>query len=90
MALHRISITHADRQAMLDLAAKHHIKIFDHGVRFDPAMGWTVGAFAPSDQIDALKKAGYAVAVFEDVAKHAKARRKEVGTGPYVRKTRPR
>ena len=88
MPQYRITITSKEREAMLDLVRKHKVPVFDHGIRFSPETGWTVGAFARTDQVNSLKKAGYAVQVYEDVAKYAKARRKEVGKGPYVRKTR--
>lgn len=88
MPQYRITITSKDREAMLDLVRKHKVLVFDHGIRFSRATGWTVGAFAQQAETNALKKAGYTVQIYEDVAKYAKARRKEIGKGPYVRKTR--
>jgi murein tripeptide amidase MpaA len=66
---------------MLDLPDKYSIAVFDHGIRFVPGTGYSVGAFAGPDQIEQLRRSGYAVVRHEDADQAAKARQREVGRG---------
>jgi murein tripeptide amidase MpaA len=81
MPRYRITISGRDRAAMLDLVDKHNIAVFDHGIRFAPATGYTVGAFAGPDEIEKLRQNGYTVDQHEDADEAAAALHREVGRG---------
>ena len=66
---------------MLDLIDKHGIQVFDHGIRFVPDTGYSVGAFAVPDQIRKLQQNGYVVVQHEDADEAGKLRQLEVGRG---------
>jgi hypothetical protein len=81
MPRYRITVSGKDREAMLDLARKHKIQVFDHGIHYDDTVGYSVGALAEPADIQALEKAGYQIRRHEDVDKQGKERQQEVGEG---------
>jgi len=81
MPRYRIVITSKDREAMLDLVRKHKVQVLDHGSRYSESTGYMVYAIAQTDEIQALKKAGYDVQQLDDVDETGKARQQEVGRG---------
>jgi carboxypeptidase T len=81
MPRYRITISGPDKAAMADLVRKHHIRIFDHGIRFAPDKGYSVGAFAAPDEISKLQQNGYVVVQHEDADEAGKIRQREVGRG---------
>lgn len=90
MARYRTTIRTKDREAMLDLVRKHKIQVFDHGNRYTPEEGYSVGAVLEPADIQRLESAGYRVERHEDVEKRGKSRQKEVGHGDRYRRTGPR
>jgi murein tripeptide amidase MpaA len=89
MPRYRITISGPDKAAMADLVRKHGIQVFDHGIRFAPDTGYSVGAFAAPDQIEQLRQAGYTVDQHEDADEAAAARHGEVGRGNRYLETLP-
>jgi carboxypeptidase T len=81
MPRYRITISGPDRAAMLDLAGRHDLRIFDHGIRFAADTGYTVAAFAAPDEIRKLRQDGYLVVQHEDADEAGKLRQREVGRG---------
>jgi carboxypeptidase T len=81
MTRYRITISGSNKSAMLDLLRKFSIDVSDHGVRFAPDVGFTVTAFAASDEIEKLRRAGYHVVQHEDADEAGKACQEEVGRG---------
>jgi murein tripeptide amidase MpaA len=81
MPRYRITISGPDKAAMADLVRKHHIQVFDHGIRFAADTGYTVAAFAAPDQIRKLQQNGYVVVQREDADELGKIRQREVGQG---------
>jgi hypothetical protein len=90
MARYRATIRTDDRQAMLDLVRTHKIQVFDHGNRYTPDEGYSVGAVLEPAEIRELERAGYRVERHEDVSKRGQARQKEVGRGDRYRDAGPR
>jgi murein tripeptide amidase MpaA len=81
MPRYRITITGRDEAAMRDLVRKDQIAVFDHGIRFAPDIGYSVGAFAGPEDIEKLRHSGYAVVQHEDADEAGKLRQREVGRG---------
>lgn len=81
MPRYRITISHADREAMLDLVRKHNVQVDDHSVRSTESGRYSADAVVEPADIEELKEAGYHVQRHEDVDKIAKARQQEVGLG---------
>lgn len=81
MPRYRITISGRDKAAMRDLPDKYRIAVFDHGIRYDPDTGYSVGAFAAPDQIELLRQSGYTVDQHEDADEAAAERHREVGRG---------
>jgi hypothetical protein len=80
MPRYRVTISSADREAMLDLVRKHGIHVLDHGQKKTDS-GYSVSAIVEESQIKTLRDAKYRVQQHEDVDEHGKARQNEVGVG---------
>lgn len=81
MPRYRVTISGPSEEAMRDLVRKHHIPVFDHGIRRDKRAGYLVGAVLQPEQIKMLQARGYKIQRHEDVDKAGKARQREVGQG---------
>lgn len=81
MPRYRVTISGPSDEAMLDLVRKHHIPVFDHGIRRTKRTGYLVGAILQPEQIKMLQAHGYKIQRHEDVDKAGKARQREVGQG---------
>jgi zinc carboxypeptidase len=75
------TISGSNKAAMADLIGKHNIEVCDHGIHFAPDVGYTVTAFATSEEIRGLRLHGYRVVQHEDADELGKARQREVGAG---------
>jgi hypothetical protein len=72
MTQYRITINGQNKAAMVDLAGKHNIEVFDHGIRFAPDIGYTVTASATPQVIQKLRQSGYHVVQHEEVVSSGK------------------
>ncbi len=88
MPRYRITISHKDREAMLDLVRKHKIQVDEHSAHSTEG-GYTADAIVERAEIQRLKKAGYRVKQHEDVDQLGKQRQKEVGRGDRYKRTGP-
>jgi hypothetical protein len=73
------TISHASREAMLDLVRKYKIGILDHTQ--SSAGGYRVDAVLEPADIQKLQQAGYQVQQGDDADEKGKARQKQVGQG---------
>jgi carboxypeptidase T len=88
MPRYRITISGPNKAAMADLLRKYKIRVFDHGYRFEPDVGYTVAALAPPEEIRKLQQNGYVVVQHEDADELGKIRQREVGRGNrYARRS---
>ena len=89
MPRYRVTISHPDREAMLDLVRTLRIQIDEHSAR-STASGHSVDAIVEPAEIQKLEQAGYHVERHEDVDETGKGRQNEVGRGDRYRQTGPR
>ena len=89
MPRYRVTISHGDREAMLDLIRKLRIQIDEHSAQSTES-GHSVDAIVEPAEIQELERAGYNVQRHEDVDETGKERQKEVGRGDRYRQPPPR
>src|SRR5690349_22539495 len=90
MPRYRVTISGPNKTAMASLFRRHGIEVSDHGISFAPDIGYTVTAYAASEEIQKLRRDGYHVVQHEDADEFAKARQNEVGRGNrYTGSARP-
>jgi carboxypeptidase T len=78
MPLYRVTVAGKNYDAMADLVREHRLNIAGHTGKKAGRGRYVVDAFADSDQIEALKSAGYRVDVHEDVQEAGTKRQAEV------------
>ena len=89
MPRYRVTISHRDREAMLDLVRTLRIQIDEHSARSTES-GHSVDAIVEPQEIQRLEQAGYHVQRHEDVDEIGKERQKEVGRGDRYKQPNPR
>jgi hypothetical protein len=80
MPRYRVTISHRDREAMLDLVRTLRVQIDEHSARSTES-GHSVDAIVEPQEIQRLEQAGYRVQRHEDVDETGKERQREVGRG---------